>query len=161
MVDSSKKMVFYQKKEARWDVLADLDDLEDGEIQDEAENLIDMGDSQNILELQLVPLLQDPSICKDIVPFRKDLDPKKMNEEGIKTKSQRNPKKKVEKKSFSTPKGVETRTSKMDQQAKVKPYVGTPKKPGRRSSRKARELESMQTIADGKQATLLEFTPKK
>ena len=84
-----------------------------------------------------------------------------MNEEGIKMKSQPNPNKRVEKKSNTIPKGVETRSSKLDQKAKVKPNVGTPDKPGKRSSRKARELESMQNIVDGRQATLLEFTPKK
>ena len=76
-------------------------------------------------------------------------------------KSQPNQKNKVEKKKSSAPKGVETRSSKMEQQGKVKPNVGTPEKPGRRSSGKARELESMQNIADGRQATMLDFTPSK
>ena len=133
MENSSKQMVVYQKKETRWDVLADLDALEEGEIQDEAENMIDNGVSQNFPELQLVPMLQDPSICKDIVPYRKDLDREKMKEEGINMKSQPNQKNKVQKKKSSAPKGVETRSRKMDQKAKVKPNVGTPKKLGRKS----------------------------
>ena len=78
-------------------------------------------------------------------------------------------------------KGVETRSSKIDQQtktnplastldkygkraelhSKVKPDVGPPEKAGRRTTKKTRELESMQNIADGRQATILDFTPKK
>ena len=43
----------------------------------------------------------------------------------------------------------------------MKLNVGTPEKLGRESSRKTRELESLQNIADGRQATILDFTPKK
>ena len=89
--------------------------------------------------------------------------------------------KRLKKKKNIVYKGVETRNNKVDQEAKVKPNVrtpkksrrrvdqqtkvkldvGTPDKPGIRSSRKTRELESMQNIVDGRQATILEFTPKK
>ena len=49
---------------------------------------------------------------------------------------------------------------KADQQSKVKPDVGSPNGRGRKSSKKTRELESLQNIADGCQATILDFTPK-
>ena len=44
---------------------------------------------------------------------------------------------------------------------KVKPDVGSLDKPGRKKSQKTRELESLQNIADGRQATIMDFTPKK
>ena len=34
-------------------------------------------------------------------------------------------------------------------------------KPGRRTSKKTRELESMQNITDGRHTTILDFTPKR
>ena len=40
--------------------------------------------------------------------------------------------------------------SKEDHKSKVKPNIGTPDKLGRKPSRKAREMESLQNIADGK-----------
>ena len=81
--------------------------------------------------------------------------------------------KKDEKKNNS--KGVETRSSskvnpkaltpvkpdkKIDQKSKVKPDVGSPDGRGRKSSMKTRELESLQNIADGCQATILDYNPK-
>lgn len=77
-------------------------------------------------------------------------------------------------------KGVETRSSKLDLHTKVNPKALTPVKPrkrteqqskvkldvgssnvcGRKSSKKTRELESLQNIFDGCQATILDFTPK-
>lgn len=56
--------------------------------------------------------------------------------------------KKTKKKSNIGPKGLETQSSKLEQLTKVKPNVGTLEKPGRRSTRKTRELESLQNIAD-------------
>lgn len=44
---------------------------------------------------------------------------------------------------------------------KLKLDVGTPKKPGRKTSKNKREIESLQNIANAKQATILDFTPKK
>jgi len=43
----------------------------------------------------------------------------------------------------------------------VQPDVGSPDKTGRKSTKKTRELENMQNIADGRQTTILVFTPKK
>lgn len=43
---------------------------------------------------------------------------------------------------------------------KLKPNFGAPEKPGRKSTRKKRESENLQNIANGKQATILDFTPK-
>ena len=102
-----------------------------------------------------------------------------MKDNGENSKHKLNQRKRTEKK-INT-KGVETRSSKIDQQSKVKPLastpnksrkradqlskvkpdVGSPDKPGRRSTKSTRELESMQNIADGRQATILDFTPKK
>ena len=95
------------------------------------------------------------------------------------TKHKPNQRKRVDIKNIT--KGVETRSSKIDQQtkmiplaytleksrkrakkhAKVKPDVGPPEKFGRRTTKKTRESESMQNIADGRQETNLDFTPKK
>ena len=49
----------------------------------------------------------------------------------------------------------------MEQQSKVKPNVGTPKKLGRKSLRKTREIERLQNIADGRQTAILDLSPKK
>lgn len=43
---------------------------------------------------------------------------------------------------------------------KLKLNVGTPEKLGRKTTRKTRESESLHNVADGKHATILDFTPK-
>ena len=102
-----------------------------------------------------------------------------VKEKGEKSKHKLNQRKRADIKNIT--KGVETRSNKIEQQtkmnhlastlekpgkraeqhAKVKPDVGPPEKSGRRTIKKTRELESMQNIADGRQATILDFTPKK
>ena len=66
-------------------------------------------------------------------------------------KQKLNQRKKIEKKNNTVPKRVETCSSKLEQQTKVKPNVGTPKKPGRKSSRKTRAMESTHNNVDGRQ----------
>ena len=44
---------------------------------------------------------------------------------------------------------------------KVKADVGFLSKVGRKTLKNLREMESMQNIANGKEVTILEFTPKK
>ena len=56
---------------------------------------------------------------------------------------------------------METQSSKLKLFPKLKPNVGTPEKLGRKTSKKTRESESLQNIANGKQETILDFTPKK
>ena len=43
----------------------------------------------------------------------------------------------------------------------IKADIGSPYKQGRKSAKYKREQESLQNIANGKQATMLEFTPRK
>lgn len=163
----SKNWFFIKTKKTSWDILADMDDLEDGEIQLDVGNPMDLGESHFIpeqhskevtVELAAIEEGEIQTDAKNWVHMRdvqnfldqqynplfvcKDADVQE-NLKGNDRSLQPNPKKKVEKISNSVPKGVVTRSSKLDQQAKVKPNVGTLEKPGRRSSGKARELESM------------------
>ena len=156
-------MVIYQKVDERSEYLVEMGVLEEGEIQFDSGNLMELGDSQKIQlteNQKSVSMSLEPPVCKEIVPFRNDLDLGEIKEEGKDPKHKPSQRKKVEKKSNTNPKGVETRSSKVDQQAKVKPNVGTLDKPGRKSSRRTREMESMQNIADGRQATIFNFTLK-
>lgn len=118
------------------------------------------------------PVISQDTLVKD-PPFLEVI-----KEEGVNSKLKPNSRKRTEKNNNS--KGVETRSSKLDmhskvnhkvstpvkpgkrtdQQSKVKPDVGSPEGCGRRSSKKTRELESLQNIADSCQATILDFTPK-
>lgn len=57
---------------------------------------------------------------------------------------------------------METRRRKIEiGSLKLKPNVGTLEKPGRKTTRKTRESESLHNIVDGKQETIMDFTPKK
>ena len=162
--DLSKQIVIYQRIEDQRRDLEDKTGLEEGEIMAEDGYKSEMGDlfSQS-REIQ-VPLDGPPPL--DVV-----------KEKGENSKHKPNQRKRAD----IITKGVETRSSKIEQQtkmnhlastleksgkraeqhAKVKPDVGPPEKSGRRTIKKTRELESMQNIADGRQATILDFTPKK
>ena len=107
------------------------------------------------------PYSLETPLCKGIVPFCNIFEDEDRCLEGKDLNQKQSQRKKTEKKSNTAPKGVETWSNKLEQQSKVKPNLGTLEKPGRRSSRKTRELESLQNIIDGRQATILGFTPRK
>ena len=174
LADLSKQIVIYQRIEDQRRDLEDKTGLEEGEILAEDGYKLEMGDlfSQS-REIQVLsqanfvrPLDGPPPL--DVV-----------KEKGENSKHKLNQRKRANIKNIT--KGVETRSSKIEQQtkmnhlastlekpgkraeqhAKVKPDVGPPEKSGRRTIKKTRELESMHNIADGRQATILDFTPKK
>ena len=168
--DLSKQIVLYQMMEDKRDMLDELSELEEGELSTVFRTHSEE-DSSQPRELQdSAPGVTQVSIVKDSPILGV------IKEEGGNTKPK--PRKRAEMKDNS--KGVETRSSKLeshpkmnpnvstpvksgkkvDQQSKVKPDVGSLDGRGRRSSKKTRELESLQNIADGCQATILDFTPK-
>ena len=141
-----------------------MEELEDGEIlldrkkamvQEEAKNL-HVIENHNASAI----LIKTP-LCKEIVLFKNDSESKEKKEEGKDLKQKPNQRRKLEKKNNILSKRVETHSSKLEHKTKVKPNVGTLEKRRSKSTRKTREMESMQNIVDGRQATILDFTPKR
>ena len=152
--DSSLQIVPYQKIEAKWGVLDERAGLEEGEIVTEIVPHGEEGVSRpkDLLAIEpVVGLVDKDGFSKAKSASRKKTD-KKNNSKGVETRSSS----KVNPKSLTPVKPGK----KIDQKAKVKPDVGTPDGRGRKTSMKTRELESLQNIADGCQATILDYNPK-
>lgn len=147
MVDLTKQLVIYQKIDDNWEDLVEMDELEEGEIMSNSSKMMVQEDSQNLQMMKnqnVTPKSLGMPVCKEIVPFRNEFELEETKEEGKDIKHKSSQRKKIEKKSNTVPKGVKNRSSKLDQQAKVKRNVGDLDKAGRNSSRKTREMETMQ-----------------
>ena len=146
MMDMMKQLVIYQKSEINWEDLVEMEELEEGEILLDSNKAMVQEEAQNLHVIEdhnTSPILLETSLCKEIVLFKNDFDFEEKKEEGKDLKQKLNQRKNLEKKNNIVPKRVETHSSKLEQQTKVKPNVGTPEKPRRKSTRKTREMESM------------------
>lgn len=154
LLDSSLQIVPYQKMEAKWGDLDERTGLEEGEIVTEIVPHREEGVSQPKESLAIEPvvgLVDKDGFSKLKSVSRKKTD-KKINSKGVETRSSS----KVIPKSLTPVKP----DKKIDQKSKVKPDVGTPDGGGRKTSMKTRELESLQNIVVGCQATILDYNPK-
>lgn len=131
LVDLSQQIVLYQKMEDRWGDLDEMIELEEGEFLVESGNQIE---EENFLEAQSREIQAfDPLFSQDdnAVLMNEPLILEAVKENGETSKQKPNQRKRAEKK--SNIKGVETRSSKLEQHTKVNPKALTLEKSGKRT----------------------------
>ena len=130
LVDLSKQIVIYQRMEDQWSDLDEKIMLEEGEILAKVGNKLVEGDLL-ITQSREIKVF-NPLNSQDDNDFLMNEPPplEVVKENGENSKHKLNQRKRAEKKNNT--KGVETRSSKIDQQTKVKPLASTPDKSGKR-----------------------------